>query len=212
MTTGRRPSVLAAAGGLVALTLTACGPAPAGPPPPAQVAPAADCLADEVLVGTVGVVPQSQDRPAPAAGRIPDGFEPVLVVECRPTPLRLVEPPPPREVVELEAGQVDLDDREADVADKRAPTTLTVEEVVRAGDLSALLRALRSPSDAPSDGPCPAIGEIHPQIYLVDADGQAVRPLWPTTSCGLLKHPAFALLATVPEESVRVLEREVGKP
>jgi hypothetical protein len=78
----------------------------------------------------------------------------------------------------------------------------TVREVTLEGDLAPLLTALARRSDrVPPDQACPAMFEVKPQIYLVDAQGRAVRPQWPVTGCGFLQDGAAELLSELRETS-----------
>ncbi|WP_149203809.1 hypothetical protein [Actinotalea subterranea] len=194
---------------------------PQTPSPPAQIADGGpDCLADDVLAGVLGSQVRT-GRQAPSAGSVPVGFEPVQVVMCRGPALTLLEPVPPVVVPDLvgpsDGAQVDLSDQlggragadggqvdadpglaGADGGGQEAPTptdVLTVLEVTFEGDLAPLLVALARPSDpVPQDQACPAMAELQPQIYLVDAAGRAVRPQWPVTACGFLHEGAWASL------------------
>ncbi len=153
-----------------ALAVTACAsPPPAAPvPPPSDPASAVDCSA-EWDVGW---------------GAIPADFEPVAVYVCDPVlelapsvdpPLVLAdpeiidEPPPPP--------------AEPDPAPAPAPATPRLLE----GDLPALLAAFAVPNDPKWPGPCSAIGVVVPDVWLVDADGWAIRPAYPVDGCGLPK-------------------------
>ena len=44
------------------------------------------------------------------------------------------------------------------------------------GDLAPLLAAFAVPNDPKWPGPCAAIGVIVPDVWLIDADGRAIRP------------------------------------
>lgn len=139
-----------------------------------------DCLADEVLAALPFAVQPSPGsaRPAPAAGTVPPGFEPVRVVECR--------APGMTTDATSSAGTGTAD--------------VIVEEVVLTGDLGPLLAALARSSDpVPADLACPPMYEYQPQLYLIDAAGRAVRPAWPVDRCGFLHDGATAALTDLTE-------------
>lgn len=218
----RRPNRwvgLAAAAAFVC-GLGACGSqsapvAPAAPSSdPAVDNPAAevidsgpDCLGDEVVASMTGM-PQDTGNAAPAAGAIPQGFEPVEVVLCRISMTDMLqEPSPPDLIPRLEnfgTGESipDIPDR----GDTDLLQRLTVEEVTLAGDLNPLLDALARKSDPPSSGACMAMLEIQPAIFLVDAAGRAVRPLWPVDGCGFLFEGARESLDLLAEGDSTVYE------
>jgi hypothetical protein len=200
--------------GVTAALLTGCGGSGATPTPPMEAQETAevalggpDCLAREVLVELFGVEPAGSAPAASRSGVVPEGFEPVQVVLCRPGPLILVEPEP-RELATAIPSPLPTAPT-ADASHDRRPTTATVEQVTLAGDLAPLVTALARPS-APDDGrPCPAVWESKPQIYLVDADGGAVRPRWPVTACGFLQKGAAGSLAQLEEISTVDLTAEI---
>ncbi|WP_315093905.1 hypothetical protein [uncultured Cellulomonas sp.] len=146
------------------LGLTACGsnaPEPAADAPTAVVAPTADCMAPGVLAD-LGLVSAGQTAEvgtphadAPGPGRVPDDFLAVEVVVCAP------------------GGT--LHDSSG------TWTALTASR--REGDLDELVAALRRPSE-PRGGTCASAAVVPPALWLVDALGRAVRPVWPTDRCG----------------------------
>ena len=142
------------------LGLAACSASgePAQDTPTAVVADAADCLASQVL-GDLGLVasgaPGTPRADAPDAGRVPDGFLPVSVVVC--------------------AGGGTLQDSSG--------TWVALTASRREGDLDPLVAALRRPS-APRSGTCSGAAVVAPSLWLVDALGRAIRPVWPTDRCG----------------------------
>ncbi|WP_225753853.1 hypothetical protein [Actinotalea sp. Marseille-Q4924] len=205
---GRRPVRVHGVLLLTAALLGACSGTAAPAAPPAAVAPSADCLADEVLLA-LGVAGDLTGRPGGAAGSVPEGFEPVLAVECRPdlavvpAPARPPTPPPPGADVEVPPRSPD----DGGPEDGHARTVRMVE-VTRAGRLDPLLRALAAPSVAPRpDQPCPAMAEIGPELFLVAADGRAVRVAWPRDACGFRLHAAPRALEALPVVGERVLDR-----
>ncbi len=210
---GSRPAAALPAVALRALGLhSAC--AGAGPARPmAEIADdGPDCTATDVL-GDLGLRPPTgDDRPGPAAGAVPPGFDPVAVVECTAGPADLSPlDPPPAELSTAVPGAVPEDPASAPEhtgvvpndpapdATPTVPTAITVTLVERRGDLGPLLRALSRPSEpARADQACMAMWESRPVIYLLDAEGRAVRAQWPTTSCGFLLDGATASLAAIP--------------
>lgn len=193
-----------------AVLLTGCG---AGeiPTPPMEAEEVAemtsagpDCLAEEILLELFGVelAGSAPTAPtAPVAGKVPGGFEPVQVVLCRPGPLTLVEPEPFEIVTALPSPLPTAASSEDGHDRTPATVTVTVEQVTLTGDLAPLRTALESQSDTYDGRPCPAVWESKPQIYLVDADGDAVRPRWPTNACGFLHEGAAEPLADLEEIS-----------
>jgi uncharacterized protein YceK len=73
-------------------------------------------------------------------------------------------------------------------------------------DPSALLKALRAPSEPKSSGVCPLIRMLVPYFALIRPDGQALVPKLPLTGCGLaqaavvqaLNHLHFEVLSKQP--------------
>ncbi|RYV50624.1 hypothetical protein [Pengzhenrongella frigida] len=190
-----RDAVAAVVAAVLIFVVGACAEPRAGRPAspgPAEIAVGgADCLADEVLAAlpVTASTGAGSERPAPAAGAVPRGFEPVQVVECRAPEMVLVGPT-------------------ASTTATPVPP-VTVVEVVLTGDLGPLLAALSRTSDpVPTDLACPPMVEFQPQIYLVDAQGRAVRPRWPVDACGFLHDGATAALAGLSEVSSRELVAE----
>ncbi len=91
-------------------------------------------------------------------GRVPEGFIPVDVVRC--TWSQHVSP---------SAGMT------------------TVESIVTkehlSGDYTALLAALAEPSDRAHNVSCLDFAELVPELWLVNADGQAIKVQWPLDGC-----------------------------
>ncbi|MGN8246946.1 hypothetical protein ACTHAM_000614 [Cellulomonas soli] len=164
----RRRAWLAAAAVASALALGLLGAcasprAEADAVPVAPVAASGDCLAPQVLAA-LGLpqdvlASRSPHADAPQAGRVPEGFVPVSVLVC------------------------ELDGTLRDSEGVWSAVTATRLE----GDLDALVAALSVPSSARSDGGgtvCAQESPVPPVLWLVDAMGRAVRPLWPTDRCG----------------------------
>lgn len=150
----------------------------------AEVVPAADCLAPEVLdafglrldavLATAGA-----HEPAPAAGRVPSSFSPVGVVVCQ-------------------AGGTLRDG---------SGTWSVVTATTREGTATAIA-ALRAALEgapapvAPSGRPstCSTSPADRMELWLVDSMGRAVRPQTPTDGCGrpteAVRHALDALTVT----------------
>lgn len=112
-------------------------------------------------------------------GGIPADFEVVAVYVC--DPVMQLELPTPME------GEDPVPEVSSD------PQRLE-------GDFTPVLRAFEEPSDPPWPGPCTADMVIVPDVWLVDADGRAIRPAYPATGCGKPKpgvEEALALLVPV---------------
>jgi hypothetical protein len=191
-----RATVAAMAVALVALAGCANHADPILAPGPAEIVTARlDCLAGGVADGmggpgmegpAPGPAPTAA-RPAPATGTVPVEFEPVQVVEWSPTVILVPAPQPPTGTPGASFPHG------------------TVLEVVLTGDLTPLLAALSRPSATRRAAVCPAMGQIKPLIYLVDASGRSIRPQWPKGSCGFLLDGASASLDGLTEVSSRTL-------
>ncbi|WP_207345021.1 hypothetical protein [Arthrobacter sp. E3] len=63
----------------------------------------------------------------------------------------------------------------------------TVESIVTkehlSGDYTALLAALAEPSDRAHNVSCLDFAELVPELWLVNADGQAIKVQWPLDGC-----------------------------
>lgn len=151
-----------------------------------------DCFAEDVL-RQLGIDPHSRERlqatglmtvlhehgvgPAATPGELPAGFEPVAVVECRVAPDE-----PLSAVVPVVYEQVTLGPSFA----RRAVAGTT--------DVVAFIEALQLPSETYEEMAermaglgsvgCELLPWYAPAVFLVDADGRAVRPVWPTDGCG----------------------------
>ncbi|MEN1975595.1 hypothetical protein [Cellulomonas olei] len=213
----RRRAGAALALGLPALLAgTGCGAATERPPA-AEVAAAPDCLATDVLWGLGLTPPEGHDRPAPAAGSVPEGFLPVSAVHCRGPLDGPVQPgpaapggdaePAPGFLTVPEGEAVDLGDLPAvPGAPEPSPAAVAVTEVELAGDLGPLLAQLARPSRvAGPDQVCAAVWLPQPQVYLVDAGGRAVRVQWPSDECGVLLDGVTSPLAVLRTVGTRVL-------
>ena len=174
---------------VLVLGLAACSaPDQAQDAPTAVVAATADCLSAQVLADlelATGEEPAEDGTPradAPEAGRVPDDFLPVSVVVCTP----------------------------GGTLHDSSGTWVALTASRREGNLDALVVALRRPS-APRGGTCSSASVVAPALWLVDALGRAIRPVWPTDRCGApLQEVSTALDALVETDSeqypVRLLE------
>ncbi|KQR16941.1 hypothetical protein [Cellulomonas sp. Leaf334] len=129
--------------------------------PTAVVVGAADCLSSQVL-SDLGLIAAGASggagtphADAPEAGRVPDDFLPVSVVVCSP----------------------------GGTLQDSAGTWVALTASRREGDLDPLVAALRRPS-AQRGGTCSSAVVSAPSLWLVDALGRAIRPVWPTDRCG----------------------------
>lgn len=161
-----------------------------------------------VAAGTLGVAacashPQAVPVPPPAAseavpavdcgaewdvgwGSVPAGFEPVAVYVCDP----LLELAPPEMLPEdppLVLADPEQLSETPPPASEPAPAPEPATPRRLEGDLAPLLAAFSVPNDPKWLGPCTAIGVIVPDVWLVDADGWAIRPAYPVDGCGVPK-------------------------
>ncbi|WP_421734701.1 hypothetical protein [Cellulomonas sp.] len=157
--------------------LASCGsPEPAADSPTAVVAPAADCLSARVLadLGLVAAGGAAETgtphADAPEPGRVPDGFQAASVVVCSP----------------------------GGTLHDSSGTWVALTASWREGDLAPLVAALRRPS-APRGGTCSTAAVLPPALWLVDALGQAIRPVWPTDRCGSPQPAVSAALDALEE-------------
>lgn len=140
---------------------------PADPPPVAELADAVDCTAMERIFES-GTQPTPATSP-PAAGSVPADFVPVEAILCA-------------------AGLETLEDQDG--------VWSAVAEERLGGNLDALLAALAEPSDGPRPNrACTADMELVPDLWLLAADGKAMRAVWPTDSCGKTKPGVHGVLA-----------------
>ena len=143
------------------LGLAACAPgSPGGDEPTAAVVATADCLSTRVLtdlglISAPSATGRSTRAEAPQEGRVPDDFLPVGVVVCAP-------------------GGTLHDSSGTWIA-------LTARRLE--GDLRPLVSALRRPTATPG-GTCAGVVAAPPALWLVDALGRAIRPVWPKDRCG----------------------------
>ncbi len=148
-----RRLAVGAAGVALSLVLIGCASVPLGPPPERNVALVSDSMAcADPMLGT----------PTPGSGLVPEGFEPVAVLECVTGATR-----------------------------EDADGVLSGTEVVRyEGDLSEFLTAMAAPSDPGTALACPAIMYGIREIWATDAAGRFVLLSFPATACGAPKEDA----------------------
>ncbi|NUU18101.1 hypothetical protein HP550_12665 [Cellulomonas humilata] len=161
---------------LVAGLASCSAPDPASDAPTAVVAPAADCLSAPVLAD-LGLVAAggagetgTPHADAPEPGRVPDDFRAASVVVCSP----------------------------GGTLHDSSGTWVALTASWREGDLAPLVAALRRPS-APRGGTCSTAAVVPPALWLVDALGQAIRPVWPTDRCGSPQPAVSAALDALEE-------------
>ncbi|MCU6479486.1 hypothetical protein [Arthrobacter sp. A2-55] len=122
-------------------------------PPPARILAGANCLTTAHWYEGNGLA----DPSAKDMGGIPEGFQPVSVVEC------------------TAFGD--------NVTDARG-TWRTITQKRLSGDLVPLVKFLHTPSDkAVGKLVCEASLEITPDLWLLDATGRAIHVKWPLTAC-----------------------------
>lgn len=164
--------------GCLLLVVTGCGLIPGQVthylPAPAVVLDSYDC---KVAVRGAGAADLS-DPASIATGSVPDGFVTAGVVRCR-EDLFLPSGPPPVDPSPTSASE---------------PGYIIIEEHL-GGDYAPLLAALAEPSDREDGGVCPAMAEIIPDVWLINAVGQAVHVQWPLDSCGFSKPGVMEALA-----------------
>jgi hypothetical protein len=143
---------------VVAMVLTVGGCAAAGSTPDVGSVPDAGPLKIEPKWESCAVAAPTQDLAGPSdtAGlpHLDDSFAPVSAVICRSLP------------VKRPGGGEDM---------------AAVED--RAGDVTALVTALRLPDKERTDNPCTADAVILPFVALIDADGRWVRAGVPIDEC-----------------------------
>jgi hypothetical protein len=194
---------VALAAASIGLLISGCAGLPGGPltprggNDPAEIVDGYDCLAPN-LDGWVDppefpgngtpdepAEPTEPPHPdAPPAGRVPEGFEPVVAVRCN-----------------LMDSLEDAQGRWSAVAAE----TL-------AGNLGPLLTALDQPDDAQWLGPCTADMELVPPLWLADATGRAIRVHYPVTGCGKTKPAVREALAGLTLAGTVTEKRQLTQP
>ncbi|MDJ0395659.1 hypothetical protein QMK17_20260 [Rhodococcus sp. G-MC3] len=135
-------------------------------PPSADVVAAPECMAEDIFTALTGMGPWDPAiaSPAPDPGYPPVGFDPVEVVRC-----------------------------ENGVSDQGL---MSVDSVVLQGDIDAVDEAFSAKSVRYADNisaSCVYAPEVPAGLWLVDAEGRAFRPVWPSGPCGLQEQPLRAL-------------------
>lgn len=103
--------------------------------------------------------PETYEDGYAEAGLVPSGFTPVAVLRCDPY-----------------ASQEDAEGTWSGALLER-----------REGDLGPVLAALAQPSDPHSNGPCPAIAYLVPELWIEGDDGTVIRAAIPSDGCGAPK-------------------------
>ena len=113
---------------------------------------------------------------------VPKGFVPVDAVRCNPA-----------------QGHVSGDLR---------TTSWTIDDEHPSGDYNPLLAALSQPSDGRKGVACTSDGELLPELWLVNAAGQAVHVMWPMDECSNARgKPGTAkALAALTDPSTKTLD------
>ena len=164
----------------LAAALAGCATTDAPRPGAAEVAPAADCLAPQVVedlglrLDSSGAA-RSASADAPAPGAVPQGFTPVGAIVCE------------------TGGQL--------TDSKGIWDSVTVRHLE--GDLDPLLAALDRPSAVRSSDPtCAAVREVASELWLVDALGRGIRAAQPVDACGTTQRPVVRALDQLDEVDV----------
>ena len=190
---------------------------PAGPTA-GDVRVGPDCLADEVLSGFgvefkvrkgIDLLPGPL---TPGTRGVPDGFHPAYVVECRLDA-----------VVSLRPGETATIDPETGAVSKTPDGSgngisadddrlvVRVAAVRLEGDLAPLIAELsRSDEAVSARQTCELLFIAKPQIYLVDAQGHAVRVQWPTDICEFVFPSGRAALTALNEVDSTMMVRSLG--
>lgn len=159
--------------GCAALMLAGCSLFPGGVthyvPEPAVVLQGYDCQ-----VAAPGVSAADLADPASfATGSVPEGFVTAGVVRCR-WDFAVPSGPSPTDPASPSSSAT-------------APPGYVVVEEHLGGNFGPLLAALAEPSDRQGGGACPAMAEMVPDVWLVNAAGKAVHVQWPLTVCNFTK-------------------------
>jgi hypothetical protein len=193
---------VALAAAATGLALSGCAGLPGVPVTPragnelAEIVDGYDCLAPNLDgwmlppespgdgKGTPAEPTEPPHPDAPPAGRVPDGFEPVVAVRCNLT---------------------------ASLEDAQGRWSAVTAETL-AGDLGPLLKALDQPDDGTWLGPCTADMELVPPLWLADATGRAIRVHYPVTGCGKTKPAVREALAGLALAGTVTEKRQLTQP
>lgn len=203
---------------LVGCASTQATASPGGPTAGEVRVGAPDCLADDVLSmfavelmvrDGIDLLPGTQ---TPGTRGVPGGFDPAYVVECR-VDAMVVLRPGETATIDPETGAVSKtpDGSVNGIAAEFDRLVVRMAAVRLEGDLAPLIGELnRDDETASANEVCilPFIAE--PQIYLVDALGDAVRVRWPTDSCGFLLPGGLDALAELNEVDSTMMVRSLG--
>lgn len=165
----------------LALCLAGCSPFAARIthyiPSPAALQDRADCSA-----GNTSPFPQETPLPEVDAkvGSVPQGFAPVDAVLCT------------QDGKALQVGN--------------APARRTVLEQHFSGNYGTLMAALAEQSDRQKGGACPAMWELIPDLWLLNAAGKAVHVQWPMTGCNFSKPGVRNALDALTVSSTKTIE------
>ncbi len=130
------------------------------------------------------VLGQAGPAPTAAPGTMPPGFGPVAAVMCSMTS------------VTDSAGQWSA-----------------IKETRYTGDLGALIAALHESDDVPPVGAaCPAMAELPPALWLVDASGAAIWVRYPKDGCGFSKKDPGIALAALSATDLSVVKVQLVTP
>ncbi|MCU1404364.1 MAG: hypothetical protein JWQ43_667 [Glaciihabitans sp.] len=148
----------------------------------AEIVDGFDCQAPNLRESHADPLKPNADEwfhaPAPAAGSIPDGFEPVAVHLCH------------------FGGDEDADGWWS-----------SIEVESYHGDLALLVDALETPDVTGYAGACNFDYQSITPVWLVDADGDAIRVHWPLTGCDKAQPAVDDALRALDKPDTTVLSR-----
>ncbi|WP_448061937.1 hypothetical protein [Cellulomonas hominis] len=215
------------------LLLAACSAAPGEPTSaPAELAPAADCLAPQVIDALglpAAASPAATAHPdAPAAGSVPEDFLADSVVECT-TGETLTDADGVWAAVTARRLEGDLEPLLTALADSAGAAEVVAASAVdgtaqgkRRSDAQAGTDSADRPgagtgsgstgaADA-ADGACAGTGVPMAQVWLVDALGRGIWVTVPVDDCGRLLRPVERALAGLEEIDVAHYPVELVEP
>jgi hypothetical protein len=158
-----------------ALLLGGCGTTDGDAPISAE---GPDCLAPEVLHGLGLSAEDGDGNEAPARGAVPSGFEPVRALECAdPSSAQVAALTDEQYVGRMPAYTPE----QLELLGDDAATEATAVAIEHVGDLGPLLEELHRLARLDVATCTPAAPRR--EVWLVDADGRAIRPTWPAAPC-----------------------------